>query len=125
MKTQKLSLNDFEAVGTAELLEIKGGNRFIVTPDNFRRTYLNGPINNEEGGGCVGDSNGFGDTNDADEVVVVAGQEAALFTQPSPEPDCPDCTFSYAEANSSRNWGRTWAWYSHWLYNPDGAHRCD
>lgn len=66
MKTQKLSLNDFEAVGTNELLQTKGGYRPSV---NHSRTA----ILQEGGGGGGGGTTGCPKCDEAGETTRCNG----------------------------------------------------
>lgn len=86
MKTQKLSLNDFEAVGTAELFSIKGG-IMDVGPSSFRNGTGETNQRGGGGGGCAGDPNGFGGTFDADEVVVTTNGPCVACDSADAYPD--------------------------------------
>jgi len=96
MKTQKLSLHDFEAVETVELLQIKGGK----TPPGYIVKWEDAPRNDGVGGGCAGDDNGFGGTFDADEVVVYgnssSGSGTPMFNQQTGSWQHSHCQGCYA-----------------------------
>ena len=62
MKTQKLGLDDFEAVGTSELLKVKGGMTTLLRV---------GP--GGDGGCAEGDPDPFGGTYSMGEVTVTNG----------------------------------------------------
>lgn len=61
MKKQKLGLNDFTAVGTSELLKVKGGMTTLLRVDS-----------GGDGGCAEGDPDPFGGTYSMNEVVVTA-----------------------------------------------------
>ena len=63
MKLKKLKLDDFKAVDTQDLMEIRGA----------QGGY----------GGCQGDDNGFGGTFDMDEVTVYGSDQT--------DGNCPTC----------------------------------
>ncbi|MGB5821350.1 MAG: hypothetical protein WBG90_17830 [Saonia sp.] len=118
MKTKKLNLYDFKAVGTQELLETKGGAQEIPSWSPHSTLSFGGKDGeNGSSSGCAGDPNGFGGTFDANEVVVY-GTRSNGTSQPEigawlndtisgptirqgypstdPYADCPGCNMAQA-----------------------------
>lgn len=98
MKKQKLSLHDFEAVATAELLEVKGGAPHPGQIFGYGRgeTNYDGVSGGGGGGGCqdsggakAGDPDGFGGTYSLDEITVTGEWDAPCYAcsdRDSPRP---------------------------------------
>ncbi len=122
MKTQKLGLDDFEAVGTSELLKVKGGMTTLLRVDS-----------GGDGGCAEGDPDPFGGSYSMGEVTVygdnhfvpIGYQSPPMFGQAAPANNnggCQGCDFTYDETSGSQGWGRTLAWYGHVMANTDGCH---